>query len=111
MPIITNEKIEDLAHEVYCECSWGNNAEHTLRMDTKLKVTHDLDCGILRITIRNPTLHNRLFRCSLNVDDPVDESDVHTNTLCPHDERDTFEEMFMTRLVDWIQDGDFDDFD
>ncbi len=104
MPIITNKKIAEIASEHYTMCaSIGTSTatEQKEREETTLSVTHSLSGGVLKITVRHPDVHNRVFRCSLEVNDPED-ADVHTNTLVPDNEKDAFEEGFMTGIINWV---------
>ena len=75
--------------------------EQKERSETTLSVAHSFSGGILKITIRHPAIHNRVFRCSLEVND-AEDADVNTNTLVPDDEKDAFEEGFMTDIINWV---------
>lgn len=106
--IISNKKIAEFAEEHYVMCaSVGSSdaAKQQERMETTLSVTHSFYHGMLKITIRHPTLHNRVFHCSLDVND-ADDADVATNTLVPDDEKDAFQEGFMTDIINYIQEGE-----
>ena len=96
-----NIKITELAEEAYVMCA-GDAEEQRRRTETSLKVTTDKYLATVKIIIRHPTDHDRVFRCSIDLDDIYD-ADVRTNTLVPDEERDEFQESFMTNIINWIE--------
>jgi len=100
-----NDKIAEIAGEAYVMCAL-DATEQRNRMETMLKVTSDRCGGTVKIIVRHPTVHTRVFRCSVDLDDIYD-ADVRTNTIVPDEERDEFQENFMTCLINWLE-GDAD---
>lgn len=96
-----NTKITEIAEETYV-MSASNGEEQRRRMETSLKVTSDKHLSTIKIIIRHPTVHNRVFRCSIDLDNIYD-ADVQTNTLVPDKERDEFQEIFMTNIISWLE--------
>ena len=107
---LTNERIKGYAQEAYCDCIRHDKQLHLEHMNTDLKVDTEMAGGTLTITLRHPTKHNSVFKCSIDVYDvnnTDDFCDVITNTFLRDDRaKQKFEEIFVTSIVNCLQDED-----
>ena len=109
---LTDERIKEYAQESYCDCVRDDKELHLEHMNTELKVKSEMTDGTLKITLRHPVKHNRVFKCTIDVYDVNNTDDfcnVITNSFLDDDDaKEEFEDNFMTRIINYLQDGDED---
>ncbi len=93
MGVLTHDKIKEYAQWSFDEY-----------MHTNEKLTCDIEgCGgQVKVVIRHPTKHNRVFKVIFETDD-IDNCDIVTNTLVDHQYREEFTSRFMTYIFNHLE--------